>query len=82
MYGHMPGQKFEVAFLTSVKSARAASRLLGNACALAARGGVLYVAIVLTDQECSRKRSRLSIVQCSSGCWATSNGAPQSSSGI
>jgi len=28
------------------------------------------------SEECSRKRSRLSIVQSSSGCWAASHGAP------
>jgi len=42
------------------------------------------VALVHTDQgseECSRKRSRLSIVQSSSGCRAASDGAPQSSTG-
>jgi len=51
------------------KPSHAASPLLGNARAL---GGALYVALVHADQECSRKRSRLSIVQCSSGCWAAS----------
>ena len=53
------------------KPAHAASPLLGNARALAARGGAVCVAIVHAhheSEECSRKRSRLSIVQSSSGC--------------
>ena len=52
------------------KPARAASPLLGNARALAARGGVCGYAVNIDreSEECSRKRSRWSIVQSSSGC--------------